>query len=324
MQALQDGLHRIVDELNREEGVPEGGYIDAATMFARMGGRTYESANDLFVVFERFSPPATWTDECRAVAEQVRQLIQDYHTDFVVHVDQASALDRRPDNEDRARDRLTRCLRHAADLQRRIRALNPSTRTGELSRLVAIVQIDLSAYSDMTTLITTLAKQDLSHVRCIYWLNVRILRFIHQAVRATPAGSEDNILSSSGDGALLYFDTVNHAHHFAEVLYHQTTAYNLCRANTVQFHFRVGIAYGPVILSSVVTHDQQTRQDVRGGLPLIHAARSEAAGQPDEVVITSRAFRELADDLKPLYHGPHPVTVKHAEQHEVYRRVARP
>ncbi len=127
-------------------------------------------------------------------------------------------------------------------------------------------------------------------------LNDQILGLVRQAVFTTGTVFADVFVKSTGDGAILDFPEPQEADRFAEALHqlsdqqHNQKA-RQARQEMKQRSFRVGIFSGKI---------DRTPDDV-AGLPVVYAARLEAAAAPGQIVIDKQSWEHLREKQQNAY-----------------------
>ena len=302
-----DGVSSILFELGMETDQPVGGSIHASFMFAWMAELVFQDATQMLEVFDRFSPGSACSTDVQAVTDGVRKLLQIFHADFLLQVKQIRTLNLGDLlHEGRATAKLKECIAPIIGVFNALQNFCKKFPAGSQAsgRYAAIVQVDLVKYSDMANHIQEVINQERNAVHGLFWLNSRIFQFICRALDPAESVSQC-FLTSTGDGAILQLASVDNAHRFAVRLHDQADAYNAARhIETTQFHFRVGIAWGPVMRGTVHAADGTLITELAAGFPLIQAVRSESGCPADGVVLTESAYLELSQDYQAFYASP--------------------
>ena len=169
------------------------------------------------------------------------------------------------------------------------------------------VLVDLVGYSDMSRLL-----EDSLGVQATLSLNQQVQRLIGDALSEAGGAAADNIVMTTGDGALLTFVTPDKALDFA-VRLHRCAARHNAGVTEPRAHrvFRVGISTGEIAV------DPQT--GAPAGMAISRAARLEAKADPGGVLIDSESWNAASGEPKAAYHGPEDILGKRDEHFEAYR-----
>lgn len=169
------------------------------------------------------------------------------------------------------------------------------------------VLVDLVGYSDMSRLL-----EDSLGVQATLSLNQQVQRLIGDALADAGGTASDNIVMTTGDGALLTFNAPDQALVFAVGLHRCAARHNAGvtepRAHRV---FRVGISTGEIAV------DPNT--GAPAGMAISRAARLEAKADPGGVLIDSESWNAASGEAKAAYHGPEDILGKRDEHFEAYR-----
>ncbi|MEK6638414.1 MAG: hypothetical protein AABY88_10060 [Pseudomonadota bacterium] len=169
------------------------------------------------------------------------------------------------------------------------------------------VLVDLVGYSDMSRLL-----EDSLGVQATLSLNQQVQRLIGDALSEAGGTAADNVVMTTGDGALLTFLAPDQALDFAASLHRCAARHNAGvtepRAHRV---FRVGISTGEIAV------DPNTGSPA--GMAISRAARLEAKADPGGVLIDSESWNAVGGESKAAYHGPEDILGKRDEHFEAYR-----
>ena len=169
------------------------------------------------------------------------------------------------------------------------------------------VLVDLVGYSDMSRLL-----EDSLGVQATLSLNQQVQRLIGDALAEAGGSAADNVVMTTGDGALLTFPHPDTALHFTERLHRCAARHNAGvtepRARRV---FRVGISTGEIAV------DPDTGSPA--GMAISRAARLEAKADPGGVLIDSESWNAADAELKAIYQGPEDISGKRDEHFGAYR-----
>lgn len=169
------------------------------------------------------------------------------------------------------------------------------------------VLVDLVGYSDMSRLL-----EDSLGVQATLSLNQQVQRLIGDALAQAGGDVADNIVMTTGDGALLTFANPDQALDFAQHL-HQCAARHNAGVTEPRAHrvFRVGISTGEIAV------DPDT--GAPAGMAISRAARLEAKADPGGALIDSESWNAASAERKVVYHGPEDISGKRDEHFEAYR-----
>jgi TolB-like protein/class 3 adenylate cyclase/Tfp pilus assembly protein PilF len=169
------------------------------------------------------------------------------------------------------------------------------------------VLVDLVGYSDMSRLL-----EDSLGVQATLSLNQQVQRLIGDALSESGGTAADNVVMTTGDGALLTFAGPDQALDFATALHRCAARHNAGvtepRARRI---FRVGISTGEIAV------DPNTGSPA--GMAISRAARLEAKADPGGVLIDSESWNAASGERKAAYHGPEDISGKRDEHFEAYR-----
>jgi TolB-like protein/class 3 adenylate cyclase/Tfp pilus assembly protein PilF len=169
------------------------------------------------------------------------------------------------------------------------------------------VLVDLVGYSDMSRLL-----EDSLGVQATLSLNQQVQRLIGDALSEGGGNADENVVMTTGDGALLTFTGPDQALDFATALHRCAARHNAGvtepRARRI---FRVGISTGEIAV------DPNTGSPA--GMAISRAARLEAKADPGGVLIDSESWNAASGERKAAYHGPEDISGKRDEHFEAYR-----
>jgi TolB-like protein/class 3 adenylate cyclase/Tfp pilus assembly protein PilF len=169
------------------------------------------------------------------------------------------------------------------------------------------VLVDLVGYSDMSRLL-----EDSLGVQATLSLNQQVQRLIGDALSESGGTAADNVVMTTGDGALLTFVAPDQALDFAVALHKCAARHNAGvtepRARRI---FRVGISTGEIAV------DPNTGSPA--GMAISRAARLEAKADPGGVLIDSESWNAASGEPKAAYDGPEDISGKRDEHFEAYR-----
>ena len=168
------------------------------------------------------------------------------------------------------------------------------------------VLVDLVGYSDMAHLL-----EDSLGVQATLSLNQQVQGLIGEALTEAGGSPAANTVTTTGDGALLKFDTVSMAVDFA-VRLHKCAARHNDRVTEPRAKriFRVGISTGELATDAAT--------GLPAGMAISRAARLEARADPGGILIDHESWvAELA--MKDLFTGPEEIAGKRDEIFEGWR-----
>jgi class 3 adenylate cyclase len=107
-----------------------------------------------------------------------------------------------------------------------------------------VLELDLVGYSSISNNV-----EESLDVSTVAQLNQQIQSFIEAGLRAAKASREENVMSLTGDGAILVFDSAQQAHNFAEAVHRATQEHNRTRKQQLAMRvFRSGAASGEIFM----------------------------------------------------------------------------
>lgn len=160
-----------------------------------------------------------------------------------------------------------------------------------------IVVVDLSHYSAISRhLEKQLGEQATRN------LNIQIQERITSALNAVVLSTDNIPIKSTGDGAIIAFDTAAQASHFAETLHLAAGEYNLGRRDEdlAQRHFRVGIWTGSITIDRQTDEGGQVGYEL-AGTAINYATRLQAACRTGEVLISPDTWADLPKIKRRIY-----------------------
>ena len=172
-----------------------------------------------------------------------------------------------------------------------------------------VVEFDLVGYS---TICDNL-EQGLD-VNTVAQLNQQIQSFIDEGLQAVNAPRDLTVMATTGDGAILVFDSAQDAHRFTESVHEATEAHNRARTQPLAKRvFRSGAATGDIVM--------QPRPgggfDI-AGTTIARAVRLEAKAQPGGLLVDEATYENLPEDQKRRYDAKTQVTGKRDEVFDAY------
>jgi class 3 adenylate cyclase len=168
-----------------------------------------------------------------------------------------------------------------------------------------IVELDLVGYSDRARDL----EQQLG-VEVVAKFNDQIQEFVNVGLAAISGSREAMVRATTGDGAILVFETASDAHTFAVAVLGATQTHNTQKsAPSAERWFRVGIATGDIY--------ERRRPDGTpeiAGIVIANAIRLESAARPGQIVADFVTFSLLPKNLQVFYGNEEIVEGKRKER----------
>jgi class 3 adenylate cyclase len=169
-----------------------------------------------------------------------------------------------------------------------------------------VMCVDLARYSDVAVALEENLGSEL-----VKGLNDHILGLIERGVAAAGGSRAENLVKTTGDGAILVFDAADQAHVCAERIHQSAEEANLAKTNpSAKRYFRMGAGSAEVNLD--VDDETQALEDVHG-MAVIRAARLQAIAKPGELVVDTLTFDKLAAGNRSAYGDVEKVRGKRGE-----------
>ncbi|MFZ1219652.1 MAG: hypothetical protein WAO00_10190 [Chthoniobacterales bacterium] len=156
-----------------------------------------------------------------------------------------------------------------------------------------VVELDLKGYSDV-------ARELEEHISAevVLVFNSQIQRFVDSGLNAAGVPREESVMATTGDGAILVFDSPEISHVFAAAVHDACRVHNHEKTvASAKRWFRIGIATGPL---AIETKDGAKKM---GGSVIARAVRLEAGGNIGEILVDTNTYAGLSDNHKAHY-GP--------------------
>jgi len=180
------------------------------------------------------------------------------------------------------------------------RSVTQDHKVGDLEQ--AVVVADLAQYTLRVQALRGVAEAfgNAEVLDSVFNLDRRISLHIQHGT-AIAAPSDDlagHLIRSTGDGAILRFDTISEAIQFTAALHTKARTYSAQKGLEKPFLYRVGIAFG-LIRVPLRFRDGSTLSQI-AGIPLITAARMESCSEPGGVCLDIAAFErwETEGDIR--------------------------
>jgi len=130
-------------------------------------------------------------------------------------------------------------------------------------------------------------------------LNQQIQSFVDAGLNAINARRDQHVMQTTGDGAILVFDTAFDAHRFAHAVHEATREHNRTRKQPLAKRvFRIGAASGEIVMQPKAGGGF----DIAGSV-IARAVRLEAKAQPGGFLVDHETFEALGREGQALY-GP--------------------
>jgi len=179
-----------------------------------------------------------------------------------------------------------------------------------------VVELDLSRYSDIARLL----EENLG-AEAVRQLNAQVEKLVEMALNSVDAKVSETRLTTTGDGAILAFESATKACQFAQALHYIARDHNLEKTvSLAQRHFRIGISSGEVILTKSSTVNGEFEGFSFAGTTIVNAVRSEAAAKTGEVLISSDTWADLPREFRKWYGAEEVIRGKRDEMLRVHRR----
>lgn len=156
-----------------------------------------------------------------------------------------------------------------------------------------VVELDLKGYSDV-------ARELEEHISAevVLAFNSQIQCFIDSGLKAAGLPREKSVMATTGDGAILVFDSPAIAHVFGAAVHDACRVHNYKKiVASAKRWFRIGIATG-----SLAIETQGGVKEMAGSV-IGRAVRLEAGGNIGEILVDTETYVGLSDDQKAHY-GP--------------------
>ena len=183
----------------------------------------------------------------------------------------------------------------------------PRSETATMQK--TILELDLVGYST----ICDNFEQGLD-VTSITQLNEQIQGFIDAGLDAVNLARETTVNQTTGDGAILVFDSAPFAHQFAHAVHEATREHNKSRSqNLAKRVFRMGAATGEIDF----TAKPGGGSDI-AGTTIARAVRLESKAQPGGILIDEATYQGISDDQRAQYTDKIRVKGKRDEEFDAY------
>ena len=156
-----------------------------------------------------------------------------------------------------------------------------------------VVEVDLVGYSDMARLL-----DDNLGARIVAEFHSQIQAFVDKGLAEIDSMRERAVLATTGDGAILAFESPLDAHRFAVALQIAAMEHNHDRDESAHRWFRIGLATGELFQGDGNKPGQRM-----AGIVIVNAVRLEAAARPGQLLAHSSTYSLLPPKFRKLY-GP--------------------
>jgi len=178
-----------------------------------------------------------------------------------------------------------------------------------------VVELDLVGYS---TICDDL-EQGLD-VKSVEQLNQQIQSFIDAGLNEIGAERDKTVMTTTGDGAILVFDSAGDAHDFAEAVHEVTRNHNETRQQCLAKRvFRMGSATGEIVVKS----KPGGGFDIAGST-IARAVRLEAKAEPGGLLVDQKTLDTMAASQKALYGPKHSIAGKRNEKFDAFACLLNP
>lgn len=299
-------------------------YLWTVTMIKNLL-KNHEDLRDFPVTFEPIFPdlyPSTirdvdWEDMIAPDAEAFLSAVQQYvHAKGIYDPEERSMgwvfIELYRPGVNTAIERANAYNKRMRDYYRQVLGSTPpsSTMTEDTQTVKkTVVEVDLVGYSSISNNL-----EESLDVSTVAQINQQIQSFIEAGLKAVKGSREENVMSLTGDGAILVFDSAQQAHHFAEALHRATQEHNQTRKQRLAMRvFRSGAASGEISMKRKAGGGY----DIAGST-IARAVRLEAKALPGGLLIDKATFEALPSDKQQQYGTKEIVSGKRDEQFEAY------
>jgi class 3 adenylate cyclase len=181
----------------------------------------------------------------------------------------------------------------------------------ENSRIIrkSVAVVDLAGYSSMARLL-----EEGTSASSVAELNRKIQSLVDVALEKASGKREQNVMHTTGDGAILLFDSAEQAHRFGVHLHEAAQEHNQGKSvAAMQLWFRVGVATGELSV-----HEMDGRLEY-AGTTIANAVRLEAACGAGEILVDEQTWSALDGERKLTYGTQEQVAGKREERFQARR-----
>lgn len=173
------------------------------------------------------------------------------------------------------------------------------------------VMVDMVGYS---VLAAKLERQ--GGATSVALLNIGIKSRLRKSLINASGDMGSNFVISTGDGALLFFSSVDQALIFTKDLLGAPSFYGVPDRSGTEppRQFRVGVGTGEIAVDTETTEGRGL-----SGMAIVRAARLESSAHPQSALIDSNSWHAATAVHQALYAGPQSITGKHDERFDAYR-----
>ncbi len=190
------------------------------------------------------------------------------------------------------------------DIGANLVSLSPVTPLKCRTMLKTVLELDLVGYSTIGDNI-----EQALDVRSVSQLNAQIQGFIDAGLHAVSAARQKAVIKTTGDGAILVFDSAAEAHGFAVAVHQATAQHNATRTQPIAKRvFRIGAATGEIVMEPKPGGGFEI-----AGTTIARAVRLEAKAHPGGFLIDQATFDALPPEQKGAFGEPQTVPGKRDE-----------
>jgi class 3 adenylate cyclase len=270
--------------------------------------KNHEDLKDFPVVFEPLFPdlyPSTirdveWEDMVAPDADSFLSTVQQYvHTKGIYDPEQGSSawvfIELYRPGVNKAIERANAYHESMAEYCRQrfgSADLNSTMTEDTQTAKKTVFELDLVGYSSISSNL-----EESLDVSTVAQVNQQIQTFIEVGLKTVIASREDTVMSFTGDGAILLFDSAAQAHDFAVAVNQATQEHNRTRKERLAMRvFRSGAASGEVFMKRKAGGGY----DIAGST-IARAVRLEAKASPGGLLIDKATFEALPPEKRQQY-----------------------
>lgn len=286
--------------------------------------KNHEDLKDFPVAFEPIFPdlyPSTirdvdWEEMIAPDAESFLSTVQQYvHSKGIYDPEQGSSawvfIELYRPGVNMAIERANAYHKKMTDYcrQRGITPPQPTMTEDTQTLKKTVLELDLVGYSSISSNL-----EESLDVSSVAQVNQQIQTFIEVGLKAANASREENVMSLTGDGAILLFDSAQQAHDFAAAVNRATQEHNRTRKQQLAMRvFRSGAASGEIS----VKRKAGGGYDIAGST-IARAVRLEAKALPGGILVDKATFDALLPGQQLQYGSKQVVSGKRDERFEAY------
>jgi predicted ATPase/DNA-binding winged helix-turn-helix (wHTH) protein len=177
------------------------------------------------------------------------------------------------------------------------------------------VLVDLVGYSSIASVL----EQSLG-TNATAQLNQAVQELIDRGLVKAGASRSANVVTTTGDGALLLFEHPEPAMAFAAALQEESRFYNATKsAGTAKRVFRIGMGTGEITIDPAAQGSAKV-----AGMAIVRAARMEGRADPGGALIDEPTWAASSPAVRATYAGPETIKGKRDEVFVGYRALLNP